>query len=77
MYEQPHIIAQRQLSSEKSAPTDEKKRPIVYLDEIWLIAHGVTTLLKSWIDYDGIGGLRVPSGKGDRVIVLNDGSEHG
>ncbi len=34
-------------------------------------------LEKCWTDYDGNGGLRIPSGKGKRLIVLHAGGEMG
>ena len=47
----------------------------MYLDETWLNAHH--TLERCWTDYDGKGGLRVPSGKGGRLIILHAGWEEG
>ena len=62
-------------------------RPIFYLDETWTFA-GMSTP-KAWLDTTittskqafmsglGHGALRDPSGKGERLIVLHVGSEHG
>ena len=50
-------------------------RPVVHLDETWLSAHH--TCENCWIDYDGKGGLRVPFGKGGRLIILHAGWEQG
>ena len=72
LYEQAHIIAQRHNFLRKIRSYRQEKRPIVYLDETWLNAHH--TLEKSWIDYDGRGGLRVYQvGKGvERLFSMLD-----
>ena len=48
---------------------------IVNLDDTWLNAHH--THEHCWLDSDGRGGIRVPSGKGGRLMILHAGSEHG
>lgn len=35
------------------------------------------TMSKCWLDEDGTGGLRVPTGKGSRLIILHAGSSNG
>ena len=47
----------------------------MYLDETWLKAHYISE--RCWIDYGGKGGLRVPSGKGERFIILHAGWKEG
>ena len=50
-------------------------RPVVCLDEMWVNAHHHVS--KYWVDSDGRGGLKVPSGKGKCLIVLRDGWKGG
>ena len=75
LYEQHKIIASRASYLEKIKRCKEAKRPIIYLDKTWLNQRH--TLEKCWLDYDGLGGLRIPSGKGKRLIVLHAGWEKG
>ncbi len=74
LYEQ-QIIASRDIHFKKVKRFREAKRPIVYLDETWL--NQKHTLEKCWLDYDGQDGLRIPSGKGKRLLVLHAGWEEG
>ena len=75
LYEQHRIIAARIQYLRQSKQYREQKRPIIYLDETCLNAHH--TVERYWIDYDGKGGFRVPSGKGGRLIILHAGWEEG
>ncbi len=47
----------------------------IYLDETWLNSHAAQERL--WVDVDGSGGWRRPSGKGQRLIILNAGRSTG
>ena len=80
VYEQPKII----LWCHKYLPRMRKnridKRHVVYLDETWANAHDGHT--KSWVEVDASssktkGGVRKPSGKGNRLIILHAGSKLG
>ncbi|XP_062523606.1 uncharacterized protein LOC134198261 [Corticium candelabrum] len=73
--EQHRIIAARHHYLRQIKKYRDEGRPIVYLDETWLNAHH--TLKRCWADYDGKGGLRVPSGKGGRLIILHAGWKEG
>ena len=48
---------------------------LVHLDETWVNAHHSNDYI--WIDSDGKGGWKVPSGKGVRLVVLHAGGENG
>lgn len=51
------------------------KRPVVYLDDTRVDSHHHVS--RCWLDKDGSGGLKVPSGKGMRLIVLHAGWKGG
>ena len=55
--------------------TREEKRPEIYLDETWTNSH--TAPERIWVDRDGCGGWRHPSGKGERLIIIDAGSATG
>ncbi|XP_062522023.1 uncharacterized protein LOC134196819 [Corticium candelabrum] len=75
LYEQHRILAARHHYLRQIKKYRDEGRPIVYLDETWLNAHH--TLERCWTDYDGKGGLRVPSGKGGRLVILHAGWKEG
>ncbi|XP_062511240.1 uncharacterized protein LOC134187137 [Corticium candelabrum] len=50
-------------------------RPIVYLDETW--ANSSIAPERLWLDEEGKGGWKRPSGKGRRLIILHAGSKNG
>ena len=47
----------------------------IYTDETWVNAHQNDEYI--WVDKDGKGGWKVPSGKGQRLIVLHAGGVNG
>ena len=47
-------------------------RKLVYLDESWLNSNHAPN--KCWLEADGNGGIKVPSGKGSRLIILHAGT---
>lgn len=53
----------------------ENNTNLVYLYETWVNAHRSNDYV--WIDNEGKGGWKVPSGKGVRLIVLHAGGENG
>ena len=63
LYEQHKIIAARHHYLRQIKKYRDEGRSIVYLDETWLNARHTLERYRCWIDYDGKGGLRVPSGK--------------
>ena len=75
LYEQHRILAARHHYLRQIKKYRDEGRPIVYLDETWLNAHH--TLERCRTDYDGKGGLRVPSGKGGRLVILHAGWKEG
>ena len=75
LYEQNRILTARVNYLKQIQGFRERNRPIVYLDETSLHQHH--TLEKCWTDYDGKGGLRIPSGKGKSLIILHAGGEMG
>ena len=48
--------------------TTKQNKTIVYTDQTWVNAHYTNKYI--WVDYDGKGGWKVPSGKGQRLIVV-------
>ena len=65
LYEQHRIIAARHDYLRKIQTFRSDNRTIVY--ETWLNAHH--THERCWLDYDGRGGIRVPSGKGGHEVL--------
>ena len=79
-YEQPHIIEQRRSYLCKMRQNRIDKKTVVFLDETWANAHDGKDL--AWVEDDAVtggtlGGVRCPSGKGKRLIILGAGSEMG
>ena len=52
-----------------------ENKTLVYTDETWVNAHHSNEYI--WVDNDGKGGWKVPSGKGQRLIVVHAGSAEG
>ena len=75
VYEQPRVIQQRHEYLRRMRRNRVDKRPEVFLDETWLNSHAAPE--KLWVDCDGSGGWRRPSGKGQRLIILHAGSREG
>ena len=50
-------------------------RTLIYMDETLVNAHHTNNYI--WIDSDGKGGWKVPSGKGQRLIVVHAGGVEG
>ena len=63
-------IEQRHAYLYKIREYRQENRPIIYTDETWVNAHHAKDYI--WVDCDG-GGWKVPSGKGQRLIVLHAG----
>ena len=79
-YEQPKIIEQRNTYLRRMMQNRADKRPVVYLDEMWANSHDGKRL--AWVQKDPvtggtIGGVKSPSGKGARLIILGAGGEMG
>ena len=76
VYEQQHIIEQRHkyLQAIRKLRHDNKYS-LIYTDETWVNAHHTNEHI--WIDSDGSGGWKVPSCKGQRLIVLHAGGVEG
>ena len=81
IYEQPSIIYQRHAYLRRMRVNRRERRPIVYLDETWANARDGKE--KMWVEDDPRvsggtkGGIRKPSGKGSRLIILHAGGESG
>lgn len=73
--ERPDIVAKRHGYLTRVKQLRLTGRCFVYLDETWLNSHH--TVSKCWLDEEGKGGLKVPTGKGSRLIVLHGGTRHG
>ena len=55
--------------------TDMKTDQLLYTDETWVNTHHTKDYI--WVDSDGKGGWKVPSGKGQRLIVAHAGGVEG
>ena len=75
MYEQRNIIEQQHTYLQTIKKIRQENKTIIYIDEIWVNAHH--TQEDIWVDSDGKGRWKVPSGKGQRLIVLHAGSAEG
>ena len=76
LYEQPQVISQRHtyLQAIRKLRHDNDY-DIIYTDETWVNSHHTNYYI--WIDEDGCGGWKVPSGKGTRLIVTHAGGVEG
>ncbi len=80
LFEQPRIIEQRHNYLRRIMQNRADKRAVVFLDETWANAHdGKDT---AWVEKDTVtggtlGGVKRPSGKGLRLIILGAGGEIG
>ena len=70
IYEQPRIIEQRHTYLQAIQKLrHDNNYDIIYTDETWVNAHHTNDYI--WVDEDGKGGWKVPSGKGGRLIVVH------
>ena len=53
----------------------QQNATLIYTDETWVNAHHTNEYI--WVDKDGSGGWKVPSGKGQRLIVVHAGGVEG
>ena len=81
IYGQTRIIVQKHEYLRRLGRNRREHKPVVYLDETWAnVRDGVE---KMWVEDDPKavggtkGGIRKPSGKGSRLIILHAGSENG
>ena len=74
MYEQ-HNIEQRHTYLQTIKRIRQENKTIIYTNETWVNAHHTQEYV--WVDSDGKGGWKVPSGKGQRLIILHAGSAEG
>ena len=74
IYEQPRIIQQRHsyLRAMRANRKSAHPRPTIFLDETWCNAHHGNT--RMWVDKEGSGGFKHPTGKGKRLIILHAGA---
>ena len=81
IYEQSSIIYQRHAYQQCMRVNRREGRPVVYFDETW--ANACDGKEKMWVEDDPRasggtkGGIRKPSGKGSRLIILHAGGESG
>ena len=75
VYEQRHIIEQRHAYLQTMTQLRTENKTIIYTDETWVNAHHTQEHI--WIDFDGRGGWKVPSGKEKRLIVVHAGGVEG
>lgn len=74
IYERGDILEQRHTYLQKILKR-RGNRTLTYMDETWVNAQHTNRYI--WIDSDGKGGWKVPSGKGQRLIVVHAGSVEG
>ena len=75
IYEQRNIIEQRHTYLQTIKKLRRENKTIIYTDETWVNAHHTQEYI--WVDSDGRGGWKVPSGKGQRLIVVHAGGVEG
>ena len=75
IYKQPRVIQLRHDYLRRMRRNREEKRPEIYLDETWTNSHSAPERI--WVDRDGCGGWRRPSGKGERLIIIHAGNATG
>ena len=56
------------LTCNKYVNYDKQNVNIIYTDETWVNAHHTNEVI--WVDEHGRGGWKVPSGKGQRLIIF-------
>ena len=71
-YERRDIIESRHKYLREIRKYRKEGRPIVFLDETWANAHMAPE--RVWLDSEGKGGWKRPSGKGQRLIILHAGN---
>ena len=71
-YERKEIIVQRHKFLRAIKKYRAEERPLIFLDETWANSHIAPERI--WIDNDGKGGWKRPSGKGQRLIILHAGT---
>ena len=75
LYEQRNILEQRHTYLRQIRKLRQQNANLIYTDETWVNAHHTNEFI--WVDSDGKGGWKVPSGKGQRLIVLHAGGVEG
>ena len=75
LYEQRSILEQRDTYLQQIRQLRQQNVNIVYTDETWINAYHNNDYV--WIDSDGKGEWKVPSGKGEKLIVLYAGGVNG
>ena len=66
------IVEQRHKFLREIRKFRSEGRPLVFLDETWVNSHVAPERI--WIDEDGSGGWKRPSGRGRRLIILHAGN---
>ena len=67
LYKQRNILEQRDTYLRQIRQLRQQNINYVYTDETWVNAHHNNDYV--WVDSDGKGGWKVPSGKGERLIA--------
>ena len=75
MHEQRNILEQRYTYLKTIHKLRNDKRTIIYTDETWVNTHHCKEQIS--VNVDGKGGWKVPSGKGQRLIVVHAGEVEG
>ena len=75
IYERGDILEQRHTYLQCILKHRRENKTLIYMDETWANAHHTNEYI--WIDSDGKGGWKVPSGKGQRLIVVHAGGAEG
>ena len=71
-YERKDIVEQRHKFLREIRKFRSEGRPLVFPDKTWVNSHVAPERI--WIDKDGSGGWKRPSGRGRRLIILHAGN---
>ena len=75
IYERRDILEQRHTYSQNILKLRPQNKTLIYMDETWVNAHHTNEYI--WVDSDGKGGWKVPSGKGQQLIAVHAGGAEG
>ena len=75
IYLQKDILEQRHTYLQTIHKLQQENANLIYTDKTWVNAHHNNEYI--WVDSDGTGGWKVPSGRGKRLIILHAGGVDG
>ena len=75
IYKRADILEQRHTYLQHILKHRRENKTVIYMDETWVNAHHTNQYI--WVDSDGKGGWKLPSGKGQRLIIVHAGGAEG